>query len=65
LQHLVPEQREVLLLVSIEGLSYREIAAVLGIPAGTVMSRLHRGRQELRKQLSDKPRTASGLRSVK
>ncbi|HED19894.1 MAG TPA: sigma-70 family RNA polymerase sigma factor [Gammaproteobacteria bacterium] len=65
LQQLVPEQREVLLLVSIEGLSYREVAAVLGIPGGTVMSRLHRGRQELRKQLSGKPRTASGLRSVK
>jgi len=65
LQHLAPEQSEVLLLVSIEGFSYREVAAVLGIPNGTVMSRLHRGRQELRKSMSDEPRTRSGLRSVK
>ena len=65
LQRLAPEQSEVLLLVSIEGLSYREVAAVLGIPDGTVMSRLHRGRQELRKSMSGEPRTTSGLRSVK
>jgi len=65
LQRLAPKQSEVLLLVSLEGLSYREVAAVLGIPNGTVMSRLHRGRQELRKSMSGKPRATSGLRSVK
>lgn len=65
LQHLAPEQREVLLLVSIEGLSYGQVAAVLGIPDGTVMSRLHRGRQQLRKWMSGMQSVSSGLRSVK
>jgi RNA polymerase sigma-70 factor (ECF subfamily) len=42
------EQREVLLLVAVEGLEYREAASVLGIPVGTVMSRLSRARDALR-----------------
>lgn len=42
------EQREVILLVGLEGLSYQEVAKVAGIPIGTVMSRLSRGRQRLR-----------------
>lgn len=41
------EQREVLLLVTLEGLSYREAAEVQGVPIGTVMSRLSRARQML------------------
>jgi RNA polymerase sigma-70 factor (ECF subfamily) len=41
------EQREVLALVAIEGLSYREAAEVLGTPIGTVMSRLGRARARL------------------
>ncbi len=41
------EQRIVLLLVSVEGLKYREVAAVLGCPIGTVMSRLSRARLTL------------------
>lgn len=41
---LSPEHREVMLLVGVEGLSYKEAAAVLGIPIGTVMSRLARAR---------------------
>jgi RNA polymerase sigma-70 factor (ECF subfamily) len=45
-------QREVVMLVDLEGLSYAETAAVLDVPAGTVMSRLHRARQQLRKELS-------------
>jgi len=39
--------REVIVLRELEGLSYKEIAAVAGIPIGTVMSRLARGRERL------------------
>lgn len=42
-----PEQRSVLLLVSLEDMSYAEAAKVLGIPIGTVMSRLSRARDRL------------------
>ena len=42
------DQRAVVLLVGLEDLSYREAAEVLGIPVGTVMSRLARGRARLR-----------------
>jgi len=45
---LQPEQREVILLVGLEGMSYEEVAAVLEIPIGTVRSRLSRGRDQLR-----------------
>jgi RNA polymerase sigma-70 factor (ECF subfamily) len=41
------EQREVLLLVCVEDLAYREAAEVLGVPIGTVMSRLARARKRL------------------
>lgn len=47
LQQLPPEQREVLVLVCIEELSYRDAADVLEIPVGTVMSRLARARKAL------------------
>ena len=46
------EQREVLLLVGLEELSYKEAATALGIPVGTVMSRLARARQRLREILA-------------
>lgn len=46
------DQREILLLVGLEGLSYREVATILAIPEGTVMSRLSRARKELRKLLA-------------
>ena len=45
------EQRETVLLVGLEGLSYRQAADVLGVPIGTVMSRLSRGREFLRKSM--------------
>jgi RNA polymerase sigma-70 factor, ECF subfamily len=48
LNDLVPEYREVFLLREIEGLSYKEIAEVSGVPIGTVMSRLSRARAQLR-----------------
>lgn len=48
LNSLPEEQRIVVLLVSVENLSYAEVARVLGIPIGTVMSRLARGRERLR-----------------
>ena len=52
LAELPPIFREVLMLREIEGLRYQEIAEVTGAPIGTVMSRLSRGRSELRKVLS-------------
>lgn len=51
LNHLPPDQREVLLLATLEELSYEEIARILGIPVGTVMSRLSRARDRLRQLL--------------
>ena len=48
----LPEQhRQVLLLFEVDGFSCREIAAMVGVPPGTVMSRLHRGRKNLRDRL--------------
>jgi RNA polymerase sigma-70 factor (ECF subfamily) len=48
---LTEEQRQVLLLVGLEGMSYDEVASILGVPVGTVRSRLSRGREELRRML--------------
>jgi RNA polymerase sigma-70 factor (ECF subfamily) len=45
--------RTAVYLADIEGYAYREIAAIMGTPIGTVMSRLHRGRQRLRELLRD------------
>jgi RNA polymerase sigma factor (sigma-70 family) len=63
LNALPDEQRAVLLLVSAEDLPYAEVAAVLGVPIGTVMSRLSRGRDRLSTLLvaGERPR----LRRVK
>lgn len=52
MQQLPQWMREVLMLVPVEGLSYREAAAVLGVPVGTVMSRLARARVELMRRLN-------------
>ena len=51
------EQREVMLLVCVEGMSYAEVSETLGIPVGTVTSRLGRGRRALR-EFVELPRTA-------
>ncbi len=51
LEELPVEFRQVELLADVEGFSYREIADILGIPIGTVMSRLYRGRRRLQKLL--------------
>lgn len=53
LERLQEEYQTVLLLWAVEELSYKEIADVLDIPIGTVMSRLHRARQKLSAQLHD------------
>lgn len=52
------EQRALLLLVSVEGFSYREVADTLGVPVGTVMSRLARARQALRAASETDPKPA-------
>ncbi|MFA9441791.1 sigma-70 family RNA polymerase sigma factor [Uliginosibacterium sp. sgz301328] len=63
LQRLSDEHREVLLLVGLESLSYDEVAKVLGVPIGTVMSRLFRARERLRALLGGA--TPSHLKVVK
>lgn len=58
-------QRQVLTLVDLEEFSYAEVAEVLEIPVGTVMSRLCRARQALKVRLAAPAAAAVGLRSVK
>lgn len=64
LRQLPDDQREVLLLVGLEEMTYAEIAAALGIPIGTVMSRLSRGRERLR-QIMDGRQAGTNLRVVR
>jgi RNA polymerase sigma-70 factor (ECF subfamily) len=52
LLRLSPEYREVMVLYEFEGLSYKELASTLGVPIGTVMSRLSRARRRLQQELS-------------
>ncbi len=55
LSRLSPDQQAALNLIALEGMSYDEAAEVLDIPVGTLMSRLARGRERLRRLLEDKP----------
>lgn len=51
LSDLAPDFKMVVLLADVNGFSYKQISDILGIPVGTVMSRLHRGRRALREKL--------------
>jgi RNA polymerase sigma-70 factor (ECF subfamily) len=63
LASLPEEQRQVLLLVTVEGFAYVDVAGILGIPVGTVMSRLSRARDKLRDFVEGKEQPM--LRTVK
>ena len=52
LTQLPEEQRQVLLMVGMEQMRYAEVSQILGVPIGTVMSRLHRARERLREVLA-------------
>jgi len=64
IEQLPPLHREVVLLVDVEGFAYKDAAQVLGIPIGTVMSRLHRARQQLQKTLFDYAAESGIVRAV-
>jgi RNA polymerase sigma-70 factor (ECF subfamily) len=72
LDALPPEFRAAVVLADIEGLTYEEISATLGVKLGTVRSRIHRGRSQLRKALAHrapeprkKPRQLASLKQLK
>lgn len=60
LARLPEEQRQVILLVGLEGLRYEEVAVILGVPIGTVRSRLSRGRDNLRNMMDIDGKPAQG-----
>lgn len=61
LKRIDPEDRKILLLREMEEMSYEEISGILGIPVGTVRSRLHRAREALREVLGGTGRAAGRL----
>lgn len=63
LDRLTPQHREVIILVGLEEMSYRDVAEITGVPVGTVMSRLSRARSTLRDMLETRGQTV--LRRVK
>src|SRR3954471_20652569 len=62
LQALAPDFRLAVYLADVEGFSYKEIAEIMGTPIGTVMSRLNRGRTQLRRLLGDYARERGVVR---
>jgi RNA polymerase sigma-70 factor (ECF subfamily) len=54
LDRLPPQHREVIVLVGLEAMSYRDAAEIIGVPVGTVMSRLSRAREVLRQSLEER-----------
>jgi len=65
LSRLPAEQREVLVLAAVEEMRYEEIAAILAIPVGTVMSRLSRARAKLRRAASSESDPVAPLKIVR
>ena len=66
LNDLRDDYREAVYLADVEGFSYKEIAEIMGTPIGTVMSRLSRGRERLRRVMDgERPGVAPALRRVK
>ena len=59
IDRLPPDQRAVVALRHIEGMSTEEVAEALGVPAGTVKSRLHYARQQLKRALMARPTEVS------
>lgn len=65
LDALAPDYRAAVVLCDIEGLSYEEIAATLGVKLGTVRSRIHRGRSQLRDALAHRAPTSQRSRATR
>ncbi len=64
LQLMAPEHREVLLLVGVEELTYQEVAVAIGVPIGTVMSRLSRARARLREEIQGQDKAGPAISRI-